>query len=149
MGQRFRGVVSRFCLVPSRQLIQPQRPSSNPAPTLNNHIFSNEIEGFEATQATHSRDSPGGQGSAPDDAAPAGMDRQESQSNGPEMQITLRKPGFSSGKDRTRTTREILGKIRGSKTRRRRIRRAPRNRECTGSALGNARVTDSRSKETR
>jgi hypothetical protein len=36
-------------------------------------------------------------------AAPAGMDRQESQSNWPNMRKTLGKPGFTSGEDRKRT----------------------------------------------
>ena len=39
------------------------------------------------------------------------MDRQESQSNWPDMQKTLGKPGFLSGEDRNRTTNEFLGKI--------------------------------------
>jgi hypothetical protein len=35
----------------------------------------------------------------------------ESQSNWPEMRKTLGKPGFLSGEDRNRTTREIPGEI--------------------------------------
>jgi hypothetical protein len=38
------------------------------------------------------------------------MDRQESQSNWPDMQKTLGKTGFFSGEDRIRTTGEIPGK---------------------------------------
>jgi hypothetical protein len=39
------------------------------------------------------------------------MDRQESQSNWPDMRKTLGKTGFLSGDDRNRTTRELPGKI--------------------------------------
>jgi len=43
------------------------------------------------------------------------MDRQESQRNFAEMPKTLGKPGFLSGEDRIRTTREIPGEIEVSK----------------------------------
>jgi len=66
------------------------------------------------------------------------MDRQESQSNWAEMRKTLGKPGFLSGEDRNRTTYKFLGKNRGSKMRRRKIRRAPQNMLCDGSARDSA-----------
>ena len=66
-----------------------------------------------------------GQGSAQDDAACASMDVQESQSNWPEMQKTLGKPGFLSGEDSNRTTYKFLGKLALRHHARREIRRAP------------------------
>jgi hypothetical protein len=78
-------------------------------------MFSLEKRGFEDDSCDSLDDSPGTKAAhkttISTGAAPAGMDRQESQSNWPDMQKTLGKPGFLSGEDRNRTTNEFLGKI--------------------------------------
>ena len=75
------------------------------------------------------------------------IDVQESQSNWQEMRKTLGKPGFCSkgcrkltlqkanGEDRNRTTYKFPGKNRGSKMRRREIRRAPQNTPCAACCM--------------
>ena len=57
--------------------------------------------------------------------APSCMGATELQSNWLDMRKTLGKPGFCSGEDRTRTTREIPGKLALRHHARREIRRAP------------------------
>jgi len=89
-------------------------PSSNPAPPLQNHMFSLEKRGFGDDSGDSLDDSPGSKAAHKTTQhlqAWTCMDRQESQSNWPEMRKTLGKPGFLSGEDRIRTTREIPGKI--------------------------------------
>ena len=57
--------------------------------------------------------------------APSRMGATELQSNWPEMQKTLGKPGFCSGEDRNRTTHKFPGKLTLRHHARREIRRAP------------------------
>jgi hypothetical protein len=81
-------------------------PSSNPAPPLQNHMFSLEKRGFRGDSGDSQDDSPRGKAAHKTTQhlqAWTCMDRQESQSNWPEMQKTLGKPGFFSGEDRIRT----------------------------------------------
>jgi hypothetical protein len=81
-------------------------PSSNPAPPQQNSMFSLEKRGFEDDSGDSLDDSPGGKAAHKTTQhlqAWTFMDRQESQSNWPEMRKTLGKPGFFSGEDRNRT----------------------------------------------
>ena len=92
--------------------------SSNPAPPLQNHMFSLEKRGFGDDSGDSLDDSPGSKAAHKTTQhlqAWTCMDRQESQSNWPNMRKTLGKPGFLSGEDRNRTTREIHRKIDVSK----------------------------------
>ena len=89
-------------------------PSSNPAPPQQNSMFSLEKRGFEDDSGDSLDDSPGGKAAHKTTQhlqAWTFMDRQESQSNWPEMRKTPGKPGFFSGEDRNRTTYEFLGKL--------------------------------------
>jgi hypothetical protein len=81
-------------------------PSSNPAPPLQNSMFSLEKRGFRGDSGDSQDDSPRGKAAHKTTQhlqAWTCMDRQESQSNWPEMRKTLGKPGFLSGEDRIRT----------------------------------------------
>jgi hypothetical protein len=77
-------------------------------------MFSLEKRGFEDDAGDSLDDSPGAKAAHETTQhlqAWTCMDRQESQSNWPNMRKTLGKPGFLSGEDRIRTTRKIPGKI--------------------------------------
>jgi hypothetical protein len=81
-------------------------PSSNPAPPLQNSMFSLEKRGFGDDSGDSLDDSPGSKAAHKTTQhlqAWTCMDRQESQSNWPNMRKTLGKPGFLSGEDRIRT----------------------------------------------
>ena len=81
-------------------------PSSNPAPPLQNSMFSLEKRGFGDDSGDSLGDSPGAKAAHKTTQhlqAWTCMDRQESQSNWPNMRKTLGKPGFLSGEDRNRT----------------------------------------------
>ena len=81
-------------------------PSSNPAPPLQNSMFSLEKRGFGDDSGDSLDDSPGSKAAHKTTQhlqAWTCMDRQESQSNWPNMRKTLGKPGFLSGEDRNRT----------------------------------------------
>ena len=113
-------------------------PSSNPAPPLQNHMFSLEKRGFGDDSGDSLDDSPGSKAAHKTTQhlqAWTCMDRQELQSNWPEMRKTLGKPGFLSGEDRNRTTYKFPGKNWGSKMRRRKIRRAPQNTPCAACCM--------------
>jgi hypothetical protein len=80
--------------------------SSNPAPPLQNHMFSLEKRGFGDDSGDSLDDSPGSKAAHKTTQhlqAWTCMDRQESQRNFAEMRKTLGKPGFLSGEDRNRT----------------------------------------------
>ncbi len=118
MGQHVCGVVNCIGLISSHQLFKPQKPSSNPAPPLQNSIFplGRRRLGDESRDSLY--DSPGGKAAHRTTQhlqAWTCMDRQDSQSNWPHMRKTLGKPGFRNGEDRTRTTNEIHGEIEVSK----------------------------------
>jgi hypothetical protein len=71
-------------------------------------MFSLEKRGFRGDSGDSQDDSPRGKAAHKTTQhlqAWTCMDRQESQSNWPEMQKTLGKPGFFSGEDRNRTFR--------------------------------------------
>ena len=92
-------------------------PSSNPAPPLQNHMFSLEKRGFVDDSGDSQDDSPGSKAAHKTTQhlqAWTCMDRQESQSNWPEMRKTLEKPGFLSGEDRIRTCGDSIGETRKS-----------------------------------
>ena len=90
-------------------------------------MFSLEKRGFEDDSGDSQDDSPGAKAAHKTTQhlqAWTCMDRQESQSNWPEMRKTLGKPGFFSGEDRIRTTRKFPGNGAFCYPARREIRRA-------------------------
>ena len=120
-------------------------PSSNPAPPLQNHMFSLEKRGFGDDSGDSLDDSPGSKAAHKTTQhlqAWTCMDRQESQSNWPEMRKTLGKPGFLSGEDRNRTTYKSPGKIGVSKRggAKSDARRKYRQRTSDGSRIEGTRV---------
>jgi hypothetical protein len=83
-----------------------QSPSSNPAPPLQNSMFSLKKRGFGDDSGDSLDDSPGAKAAHKTTQhlqAWTCMDRQESQRNWQEMRKTPGKPGFLSGEDRNRT----------------------------------------------
>ena len=88
------------------QYYDSNSPNSNPAPPLQNHMFSLEKRGFVDDSGDSLDDSPGGKAahkSTQHLPAWTCMDGHGSQSNWPTMRKTLEKTGFWNGGDRNRT----------------------------------------------
>ena len=111
MDDRCEGSMRSFCCgtvcwLRVAQYDDSNSTSSNPAPPLQNHMFSLEKRGFRDDSGDSLGDSPGAKAAHKTTQhlqAWTCMDRQERQSNWPNMRKTLGKPGFLSGEDRNRT----------------------------------------------
>ena len=102
-----------FRLVSQLRHFKSWQTSSNPAPPLQNHIFPLEKRRFEDDSGDSQDDSPGAKAAHKTTQhlqAWTCMDRQESQSNWPEMRKTLGKPKFQNeaAQNPTRAAKHVV-----------------------------------------